>query len=369
MSEIIMEVLNLLIFIIPALLALVIHNYLRHGEMDIKRKGIFFGVYFIVINFCTFAVSWVRGVRGLYFEDMTLSYKLKYMGLGGVLAFVVPFFICLLTEEQITLGGFRRYILRFILDIRKYFAYAIRSSKSELRSEVAGSYLNWMWWLIEPFCMMLIYTVIFGVVFKASEQYFPVFIFIGITMWGFFSRSVSGSVNTVRNNKAIVTKIYIPKYILLLSKMFVNAFKMLVSFGIVIIMMILFHVHPTMNILYSVPIIIVLFLFTFGLGTILMHYGVYVSDLSYITGIVLSMMMYFAGTFYSISKRIPAPFGEIMEMCNPIAFLISSMRNALLYGMTPSWILLCIWGFISLVMIALGSFTIYSNENAYVKVI
>ena len=81
--------------------------------------------------------------------------------------------------------------------------------------------------------MMLIYTLIFGVVFHASEQYFPVFIFIGITMWGFFSRSVSGSVNTVRASRGIITKIYMPKYILLLSKMFVNGFKMMISFAVV----------------------------------------------------------------------------------------------------------------------------------------
>lgn len=364
-----MQILNLLMLLIPPLFALIIHKYLRHGELSGKRKVVLFAVYFFVINICTVSISWIRGVRGLHFGDMTLSYQLKYMGLGCTLAFVVPFFVCLLTEDQITMGGFKRYTLRFIRDVRKYFAYAVRSAKSDLRSEVAGSYLNWLWWLIEPFCMMLIYTVIFGVVFKASEQYFPVFIFIGITMWGFFSRSVSGSVNTVRNNKGIITKVYMPKYILLLSKMFVNAFKMLVSFGIVILMMIGFHVCPTINILYFVPILAVLFLFTFGLGTILMHYGVYVSDLSYITGIVLSMMMYFTGTFYSVSKRIPAPFGAVMEVCNPVALLISSMRNALLYGISPSWTLLCLWGFLSFVMTALGCFTIYSNENAYVKVI
>lgn len=51
--------------------------------------------------------------------------------------------------------------------------------------------------------MMIIYTIIFGIVFKASEDYFPIFIFTGITMWGFFSRSVNGSVNTVRNGKDI----------------------------------------------------------------------------------------------------------------------------------------------------------------------
>lgn len=361
--------LNLSMFLIPSLFAWVIHNYLRHGDMSSRRKMGFFFIYMILLNACTFGISYIRGVKGIRFSDMTLSYRLKYLGLGCVLGFVIPFIVCLLTEEQITIGGFKRYITRFVMDVSKYFQYAIRSAKADLRSEVANSYLNWMWWLIEPFCMMLIYTVIFGFVFKASEQYFPVFIFIGITMWSFFSRSITGSVNMVRANKGIITKIYMPKYILLYAKMLVNGFKMLVSFGVIVLMMLAYRVSVTINVLYSVPIIFVLFLFTFGVGTILMHYGVYVSDLGYITGIVLNMLMYLTGTFYSVAKRMPEPFGDILEVCNPVAFLLASMRKALLYGQAPSWELLLLWGFISIILIALGAFTIYSNENAYVKVI
>lgn len=364
-----MEILNLAMLLVPPLFALIIHNYLRHGEVSGKRMLILFPVYFIIMNGCVFIFSWLRGVRGLHFAEMTFSYKLKYIGLGSTLGFVVPFIVCLVTEDQITIGGFRRYILRFIRDMRRYFPYAARAARADLRSEVTNSYLDWLWWIIEPFCTMLIYTLIFGVVFKAAEPHFPIFIFIGITMWIFFSRNISSSVNMVRDNREIVTKIYMPKYILLLSKMFANVFKMLTSFGIVVVMMLFSRVSLTWNVLYVFPVLLILFLFTFGAGTIMMHYGVYVTDLAYITGIVLNMMVYFTGTFYSISNRVPAPFGEILEVCNPIAFLIASMRNALLYGMTPPWEILCVWGVISVILAALGVFTVYSNENSYVKMI
>lgn len=356
-------------FCIPPLFALVIHNYLRHGEMTGKRKVVFYVVYFCIINMISMGVSYLRGVRGIVFAGMTVTYKVKYAGLGVVCGFAMPFPVCLLTEEVITPGGIKRYAMRFFRDIRRYLPYAVRSAKADLRSEVSNSYLDWMWWLIEPTCMMLIYTLIFGVVFHASEQYFPVFIFIGITMWSFFSRSVSGSVNMVRASRGIITKIYMPKYILLLSRMFVNGFKMAVSFGVVLVMMLFFRVPVSWNILYAVPVIIVLFLFTFGVGTVMMHYGVYVSDLGYITGIVLSMLMYFTGTFYDVAKRIPQPFGEMLVRLNPVAFLISSMRKAMLYQTAPLPGLLILWGGLSMVLISLGVFTIYSNENAYVKMI
>lgn len=361
--------LSIMMFIVPALFSVIIHNYLRHGELSGKRKLVFFVVYLVLINGITFAVSFFRGVKGFHFGDMTLSYRLKYMSLGGVMGFIVPFVVCLIAEDIITIGGFIRYGKRFIGDLRKYMPYAIWAAKADLGAEVASSYLNWLWWMIEPFCMMIIYTIIFGYVFKASEAYFPVFIFTGITMWGFFSRSVNGSVNTVRNGKDIITKIYMPKYILLLSKMFVNGFKMMVSFGVIAVMMVVFRVPVSWNLIWFAPILLVLFLFTFGVGSIMMHYGVYVNDLGYITGIVLQMMMYLSGVFYSIAKRLPEPFGDVVECFNPIALFISSMRDAILYCTTPRLGIVAVWGFISLVLIALGVFTIYSNENAYVKVI
>ena len=361
--------LSIAMFIVPAIFSLIIHNYLRHGEVPSHKKIILFLTYLILINLVTFIVSYIRGVKGFHFADMTLSYRLKYMGLGCVLGFIMPFVVCLFTEDIVTIGGFIRYAKRLFKDLRRYLPYAIWAAKADLGAEVASSYLNWLWWLIEPFCMMIIYTVIFGVVFKAREDYFPIFVFTGITMWGFFSRSVNGSVDTVRRGKDIITKVYMPKYILLLSKMLVNAFKMMVSFGVIFLMMIVFRVPVSLYILWVIPILIVLFLFTFGVGSIMMHYGVFVNDLGYITGIVLQMMMYLSGVFYSVAKRIPEPFGAILESFNPVACIISSMRNVLMYCAAPAYALLMVWAFISVILIALGVFTIYSNENSYVKVI
>jgi len=364
-----MYVINALMFILPALVAWSVHNYLTHGNMMGKRIINVFLLYLSILNIIVYCFSYIRGVRDINFINMTMSYKFKYIGLGCVLGIIVPFPICLVMENQITISGVKQYFKRYTGDFKKYMPYAIRAAKADLKAEVRGSMLDWLWWMIEPFFTMIIYAVMFGVVFKASEDFFPAFIFIGITIWSFFSRSVSGAVNTVHTNKHIITKVYMPKYILLLTKMFVNWFKMMVAFGVTVCMMLVLKVPIHISIIYFAPIMLVLFLFTFGVGCIMLHYGVYVNDLSYITGIVLNMLMYLTGTFYDIEKRIPEPFGSILNRCNPIAFLIKSMRNCLLYATSPDWLLLGIWCFISCIIIVLGVYTIYRNENSYVKVI
>ena len=67
---------------------------------------------------------------------------------------------------------------RFIQDMKKYLPYSLVAARSQLRSEVANSYLNWIWWILDPICFMRIYTFIFGYVFNSKEAYFPIFIFI-----------------------------------------------------------------------------------------------------------------------------------------------------------------------------------------------
>ena len=108
-------------------------------------------------------------------------------------------------------------MIKFFRNIKKYYRYAIYQAKAELKSEVANSYLNWIWWFLEPTCFMLIYTFIVEVVFQTKEPYFPVFVYLGLTSWDLFNRIVSNSVKTVKNNIGTINKVFVPKYIFLVN--------------------------------------------------------------------------------------------------------------------------------------------------------
>lgn len=257
---------------------------------------------------------------------------------------------------------------RFQNDIKKYWGFSLVSARSQLRAEVANSYLNWIWWILDPLCFMLIYTFIFGYVFKSTEQYFPIFIFIGLSMWDFFNRTITNSVKIIKNNKSIVSKVYLPKYILILTKIWVNGFKMLISFGVVLLLMAIYHVPISFSILYFFPIIGILGIFTFGCATHLMHYGVYVEDLSNVVSIILRFVFYLTGIFYNVEKRIP-DWGTLLNTYNPLACLITDMRNCMIYRTAPDLKFLFLWLGIGILISAYGIKKIYQEENSYVKVI
>lgn len=258
---------------------------------------------------------------------------------------------------------------KFFRDVRKYGPYTLYAARAELKSEVANSYLNWLWWVLEPFCFMLIYTFIFGVVFQAAEPYFNIFIFIGLTLWDFFNRCTIQSVRLIRNNKGIVSKVYLPKFILIFVRMLVNGFKMMISFIIVIIMMIVYRVPVSWYILY-VPLIIITFaVFTFACCTFLLHFGVFIEDLFNVVTILLKAVFYLTGIFYNIQTRIPEPYNFLLIHWNPLANLIADLRYSLLYGKAPYVGSMLVILAVSLGMSVIGVRMIYKNENTYVKVV
>lgn len=253
-------------------------------------------------------------------------------------------------------------------DLRKYFRYTVFQARAILKTEVANSYLNWLWWILDPLCMMLVYAFVFGTVFNTKEPHYSVFIFIGLTMWNFFNKTTLSSIKLIKQNHALVSRIYFPKYILLIIKIWVNGFKMLVSFGVVVLMLFIDRITITWNFLFFFPIIFALALITFGCCCFLMHYGVYIEDLSNLMNVVLRLFFYLTGVFYNIRTKIPE-YGIFLAKLNPIAFLIDAMRQCVIYGNVPDCSGLLTWSTIGAILSLCGIYKIYKSENDYVKAI
>lgn len=260
-------------------------------------------------------------------------------------------------------------VKKFWNDIKKYRQYMVYAARTDLKAEVANSYLNRLWWLLEPFFSMLVYVIVFGNVMGNSIENYPIFTFSALIMWTFFSKTVNYSVKLVRQNKDIITKVYIPKFILLLANMILNMFKLLFSLIVLIGMMVLFRVEVGISILFVIPAYVVMILLAFGMGMIFLHFGVYVDDLSYAVSILLSMLMFLSGVFYNIMTTLQEPLNTILMCVNPVAVIVDTMRNALLYNTISNLPILGLWFLISVILCCVGVHIVYKNENSYVKIV
>jgi teichoic acid transport system permease protein len=269
-----------------------------------------------------------------------------------------------------------------------------------MKAEVAGSFLSWMWWILDPLLYMIVYTFVAVVVFRSNEPYFPVFVFIGLNTWTFFSKTVKSGVKLVHDKKSVVTKVYIPKFVFILEKEAIFGIKMFVSCALTIIFMVIYQVPVTWKALWVIPLWMLLFMITFAFTTIITHFGVFVEDLMNVLTVALQLGFYLSGIFYSLEKRIlnSNSLDKIMEKIistgyldwlnlplenislnkilgnvlihgNPIALIMTDMRNVLLYDTEPHYVSLLVWAVISVIVGAIGVRTIYKHENTYVKII
>ena len=258
---------------------------------------------------------------------------------------------------------------KFFAHISSYGRYMAYAANADLRAEVANSYLNRLWWLLEPLFNMLVYVVVFGRVMGRSVQNYATFVFSALLMWNFFSRTVNYSVKCIRMNRDIVTKVYVPKHVLLITDMVLNFFKLLFSLIVLVPMLLIFHVHVGLGALWVAPAYLLMVLLSFGVGMIFMHYGVYVDDLGYAVGILLQMLMFLSGVFYDVITSLPKPLNALMLCFNPVAVFMDSMRNALLGNIVCNVPLVALWTVISLLLCFMGIHIVYKNENSYVKVV
>ena len=128
-------------------------------------------------------------------------------------------------------------------------------------------------------------------------------------------------------------------------------------------------VHLSWHILFFIPITIILYVLTFGIGMILMNYGVTVNDLSNLINVFLRMVFYLSGVFYNINERLAGTLCFVLLRANPIAMIMNEFRRTMLYNQLPSFKWLAAWLIIALILNAIGIHLIHKNENSYAKVI
>src|SRR4030043_754898 len=260
-------------------------------------------------------------------------------------------------------------IKKIIADIKKYWEYITFAATSELKTEVAGSFLGWIWWILDPLFFMFVYTFVVRFVFKSGGQDFPIFVFIGLTAWNFMFSTVNSSVQIIVSFRAIISKVYLPKYVLILVRMYKNLIKMAISFLLVFVLMFFFNVEYSWKLIYIIPVLLVHIITTLSISILVAHIGVFVADSANIMNVILRFLFYVSGVLFSIADRIPDPYRTIMLHVNPIAYIIQAYRDIIMYHQFPNPYYFFYWLIFGVLTCLYFIKVMYKFENTYVKVV
>ena len=221
----------------------------------------------------------------------------------------------------------------------KYIPLIKELVSRDLKVKYRRSLLGYLWSLLNPLLMMAVMNMVFSHVIRSDIGNFPLYLICGQTLFGFFSESSSMAMTSVIWNASLIKKIYIPKYIFPISRIFSSFVTMSFSLAAIIIVMLITRSKFYWTIFLVVIPVFFLFLFCCGIGLILSSLSVYFRDITHLWSVVILAWMYATPIFYSINV-MPERLQKLMKL-NPMYHYINIFRNLVMFGNIPgpnAWI-------------------------------
>lgn len=216
----------------------------------------------------------------------------------------------------------------------------LQLSRREVIGRYRGSTLGLLWSFLQPLLMLAVYTLVFGVIFKArwtveggSTIEFALVLFAGLVVFNVFAECVGRAPNLVLSNANYVKKVVFPLEVLpwvaLASALFHAGVSFLVWAGAYV-----FVLGPPPPTVLLLPVVLAdLVLLTLGISWFLAALGVYVRDMAPLIGIVVSALLFLSPIFYPLTA-IPEAYRTLFYL-NPLTYLIEQARDVLIWGRVP----------------------------------
>ncbi len=231
--------------------------------------------------------------------------------------------------------------------------------------------LGMAWAVIQPVMTMLVFTFLFSNVAKLSTDggvAYPVFSFTALLPWGLFVTALNqGSRSLVAHNN-MVTKIYFPRLILPMSSVFAGLVDFAIAFVILIGLMLYFQVTPAWNLLWTLPLFLLLAIVTaLGVALWLSAINVQYRDVNQALPFLTQFWLFATPIAYSISS-IPEKW-QIVYSLNPMVGVVNGFRWALLGTGNGPDITLWVSTGISILIFVSGLFYFRSMEKTFADTI
>ena len=87
----------------------------------------------------------------------------------------------------------------------------------DIKIKYRRSVLGVLWTLLNPLFMMIVLSVVFSNLFKFDIENFPLYLLSGQIIFNFFNDTTTTSMGAIIGNASLIEKIYVPKYLFVLS--------------------------------------------------------------------------------------------------------------------------------------------------------
>jgi len=203
----------------------------------------------------------------------------------------------------------------------------------DLKNRYQNTALGFFWSLLSPFLLAMVLYFIFSHLFGREEN-FAINLLVGIMAWRFFATGTSASLSAIVGKPSLVTKVYIPRQILVLSNVLANIISSLLEFIVLLPIIFVLLGHLPATVLLFPVVHIVYFWFIFGAGLLLSALFVYFRDLNQIWDVLITVLFFCSPIIYPLDI-IPA-YLMPYYLLNPVTQLIGIYREVMVAGNLPS---------------------------------
>ena len=249
---------------------------------------------------------------------------------------------------------------------RRYLHSLWLLSARDLKVRYATSFLGYVWSVLDPLVMSLIYWFVFTQVFKRSvgEDPYIVFLIVALLPWVWFNTSVSDFTRAFRKDSRLVRSTSIPRSIWVNRIVLSKGIEFLFSLPVLVVFAILNGATVTWELLWFPVAVILQVMLLVGLGLLVAPLCVLYADLERTTALILRALFYASPVIYSV-RDLPAPF-DVIGAFNPLAGIFTLYR----VGFFPDqWetMPVVISVVMTVVIFALGAWTFKSLERPVLK--
>ena len=258
------------------------------------------------------------------------------------------------------------FFKNIIANFKKYSFLLKQLISRDFKVKYKRSVLGVVWSLLYPLLNMAVMALVFSNIFKFSTPgvNYLVYVLSGLVMFNYFSEASNLAMSSVVANFPLINKIYIPKYIFPLSKCLFVGINFLLT--LIPLYVVIFATGTGINIYHLVLpyAYICLFIFTLGIGLILATISVFLRDMFYIYGIVLTLWTYLTPIMYDIS--LISPRLQTFFKLNPMYHYINFIRRIILYNEMPTPFTFAICALSALLVLGIGLVLFRKNQDKFI---
>lgn len=259
-----------------------------------------------------------------------LAVKALYWPLVSGIA-VILCFVMLISWKQYTQKG--TGLIFKLMGLKRYSFLMKQLVARDFKSKYKRSVLGVLWSFFNPLLTMGVQYLIFSTIFKSNIENFAVYLMTGIIIYNFFAESVGLGLTSIVANAALITKVYVPKYIYPFSRVLSSAVNVLISMIPLFIMIIISGIPLQKSILLFPLVLLYTIVFCMGMSLFLASAMVFFRDTQFLWGIISMLWMYMTPIFYPESI-IPQAFLTLYHM-NPLYQFTFFLREITLNGVAP----------------------------------